>query len=368
VALIGYKVLSNGKARVLKRPVLRAERAETAYNMKRFGTATLGPQTVKAIVFGEGVTTYCGNGGIALTPQLMAKDGNAIKLDGHDDWLQWTTQPEGLFEAGHLKSPWRASLAAFATVVKLTVAVKDSSVATTLMLAPDLGCTEGLGTIGSSGDSGNQGDYGRNLGARGADGTAGTAGHDAGDVEVEAAFVNAPGHDHLLLVVSKTGDDDDIELALVDPSKGSITVHAVGGHGGSGGTGGTGGTGGDRCSDLLVGGNGGTGGTGGSGGRGGRVVIRGSSSAATTAISVDIEGGGGGSAGSAGSGGDGGGNGSCRGTRGSDGTAGAPGTPGTPGSKKSSVVAASELTMIAKVLATNPAITLESGAGGSRKR
>jgi len=341
-----------------------ADHAQHAVEIARYGAAGLTAESIKtlAIATTDGKLSYCGTGGATLAP-ATAKDkmGFAIKLDGHEDWLAWSSSPDQLITGASVRSPLTSSLDAIDKPVDVTVTVKGGTASQKLTLVQDLTCSEVLSSRGADGTDGKTGEDGHTIAAAGDDGPAGDAGGDAKDVEIEAAFVSAPGHDHLLLVVSK--EDAGTQWALVDPAKGGVVIDATGGRGGSGGRGGRGGFGGDRCSDLLLGGVGGKGGTGGTGGHGGHVVVRGST-AAIAAVHVSTAGGAGGRAGSGGDGGSGGGNGSCPGKTGTTGGDGGSGGKGGDGTTREIVTPVRDLAMIAQAMATNPALVLE----GARKR
>ena len=378
VGLIGFaggqQLRKSGKQRVQERPILDTDRAQVAINMHRYGVPTIGPGIVKAIELGKS-RTYCAAGGAALPP-LVARDkaGREIELKDRADWFSYASVPEDSVQVTQdggisVSSPLASSLEHLGKPVKLEVRVKDSSLVETIELAQSLRCTEQLafegaaGAAGSAGKKGTEGEGGRD-GGEGGEGGPGADGRDGPDVEVEAAFVTYQGKRYLAVAASAGKQQ---RFAMVDPAAGSITVVSAGGAGGAGGRGGAGGdldnhkvaVGGNACRDITSG-AGGAGGAGGTGGRGGTITARGPA-AALEGVSLAARGG---SAGYRGSGGSDGGIGvGCLGRHGEDGSDGASGEAGPDGRVAKVNAPASTLSMLAGILATNPAITLE-GAGG----
>lgn len=365
----GQQLRSGGKERVLKKRVLDAERAEIAINMKRYGVATIGPGIVKKVIFGDDTgQKYCGAAGAALSP-LVAKDlgDRTLDLAGHDDWFTFSAEPKSLFELGShgatVRSPLNDSLAKLGMPITVKVAVKDNPLVKTTTLEQSLACAESLefyGRMGSRGTEGNKGAEAKD----GGNGGNGGNGGDGGEIEAEAAFVTYKGKRYLAVAAH---DHDQRKFAIVDPTRGSIAVKALGGAGGTGGKGGHGGglnlrgTSGS-CREITSG-NGGAGGPGGVGGRGGTLRARGPREA-IEALTLSADGGEGGD------GGDGGMSGSsvtpgglgCLASSGKFGETGPKGGQGSKGKVEKATANTASLSVLREWLATNPEVRIEGEA------
>lgn len=392
----GSYLFGDGKAKTLGiTPIFDLEHAQASIENGRYGPGGLKPENIASLSLktADDKLTYCGSSGTVLAP-ITAKDSNSkiIKISHHLDWLTWKTEPTGVLTDGDvplsddqataepvraIKSPLRSSLSNLGKPVVVTAAVTATGVNTVLTLQQDLSCFETIDLHGDPGEYGRPGNDGRfgSQGAPGGDGTPGANGGDGqagSDVEAEASWVVDSKGRQLALVVWTEGSST--RATVLDP-RGNVRITADGGRGGRGGQGGRGGNGASSDSGKTPrycagrGGSGGSGGTGGRGGSGGRVTLRLSDESLSAVVRATANGGSGGSAGSGGYKGSGGSNNSACGgrfaTSGTSGTDGTDGTAGQPGQVNKRTVSASELRLIADVLAKTPGLKLVAGAGAS---
>ncbi len=364
--------------------------ARNRMEVARYGEKGASPDDVKSLSFGDGDDgkLLCGAGSLTLAP-LVAKDskGRVMKVSNRADWFTWTTTPRSDLvthapDAPVLSSPVGESFADVDAKVGVTILVPSSQVGHAMMFAQTFACDTELSNSGAKGASGEAGQAGASgssgsrsrgpgSGASGGSGGDGANGGDGRNLVAEVAWVKSAKRSHLALIVAEG------HARLFDPSKSFASISAAGGRGGRGGSGGHGGSGGRGSGgDCQVGGNGGLGGPGGrggNGGRGGHVELRSVDAALLAAIHAQAPGGEGGAAGSGGHGGSkGSGTAGCPkggsiyaadGSSGADGSEGSGGAEGAAGTVETKVVSASAMRQIAKVLAANPELSLETQSG-----
>ncbi len=340
VGYIGVLVRSGGKeAAAPTSRMFDASHAQRSLETGRYGAKGLTAESIKALVIAtkDGKQQLCSYRGVELA-DLVAKDGagHIIKLDDHLDWFTWKTTPESLLDEvkkddraeqpkRHVRSPLRSSLALLGSDVTVTVSVAKGTLSQSLTLHQDFGCEESLKPAASH-------------------------------AVVEVAFVSTPDRRHMLLVATDGGDS-----AIVGEG-GRILIDAQGDTGATGEAGRRGESYVKPHVDfdcIVPGGPGGDGRPGGPGGSGGTVSVRAANKAALDALEVTVQGGPGGDGGSGGEGGLGEAGSGCRAATGKAGVTGQRGPQGPPGTLERSVVTPTSLKLIAKILASNPALTLD---------
>lgn len=366
----GRQLVAGGRERVRKHRWFDDAHALAALERGRYGAGGLTANAIAALDVTE-PTTFCPQGTSINVKSAKDKDGNAIALEGHDDWFAWSGTPANLVEqngnSALIKSPIDNTLAGLGTTIEAKLVVGSIEKKFTLTESFDCkGSATFTGRGGTSGGNGTKGDVDRT----GGDGQNGTTGGDGGDVDAEAAFVTYKGK---RLVVVGASDGGAWSYWIFEPGSGGFTVRALGGKGGSGGNGGEGGRAGDiegltgpECSKLKSG-DGGNGGIGGDGGRGGRITLRGPKEVLDL-IETDVNGGEGGDSGSGGMTGTTVNRGSCWGTRGNIGNSGKSGRSGGGGKVTKVATSASELSNLATYIATSSEVTLDGGATTKKKR
>lgn len=366
----GYLVVDGREAASGSRVIFDANHARASLEKGLYGGGGATAGNIKSLSWAtsDGVDTFCSITGKALKP-VVAKDekGRNVRLEGREDWITYTSNPEGLISGGSVRSPWTENLNGLGDDITVTATVKETGVATSLTLKPDFACpSPGFRFGANSGSSGNSGSWGSSgssggSGGDGGDGGAGAGGDDGPDVEIEVTTLSFRGKT-LVVAALKAQGAKDVDVTVHDVSAGPLYVGIGGGSGGSGGNGGSGGSGGNGSSECVAGGDGGRGGRGGSGGpggRGGQAKVR-FDGDAKELIAVDVGGGNGGSRGNGGSGGSSGNGSRCGdsdmadGRRGPEGPDGQPGNPGTNGKAELTKTPKKSLSMLARPLASAP--------------
>ena len=316
----------------------------------------------------DGDFTICPGGGapIVITATVDDREELATRATGGDvGWRNYEIEVVGgvFREASVFVHPDPRITWGEPAIIRVTP-VHHPELATEFEVPVSYGCHYVANFSGSSGQSGQPGTsgasgaYGKSEsssgsyaapgqdggdGGHGSHGGDGQSGQDGDDVEVLVDRTTHPRTGaHLVRVLTRSLTTDHVELFVIDPEGGSLTVASRGGNGGSGGTGGFGGSGGTGGTGAPAGngGNGGDGGDGGDGadgGDGGRVeVLIHPSAKRLFELTVDNAGGMGGSRATSGPGGSGGTaySGADSGSRGQSGRPGArDGRPGRDGPK-----------------------------------